>query len=155
RPREAHAAVGATETPPPSVKGNAMSRIRTIIVAAAIAATIVPAGSAVAATKARSIAPITPVVPGPITTTPGPTTTVPGPTTPDPTDTTLHALGANLPTGPRVAARAVRRAIPASVDLTPWAVPVGDQLGTESCVAWAYAYSMLGWYSRHNGFNGQ
>jgi hypothetical protein len=44
-----------------------------------------------------------------------------------------------------------RSTLPLGVDLTPWAVPPGDEGPVESCVAWAIAYSMLGWYSRHDG----
>src|SRR6478735_4692653 len=45
--------------------------------------------------------------------------------------------------------------LPASVDLTADAVPVGDQGATSSCVGWALAHTLLGWYSNHVGRPGQ
>jgi hypothetical protein len=38
-------------------------------------------------------------------------------------------------------------ALPASVDLRQWAVPVGNQGSTNSCTAWAIAYGLMGWYA--------
>jgi hypothetical protein len=45
--------------------------------------------------------------------------------------------------------------LPASVDLTAYRVPTGDQGQIGSCTAWAIDYAMLGWYSRHDGKPGQ
>lgn len=63
-----------------------------------------------------------------------------------------HALGA-LPATTRIGAsvKAVRgsNALPASVDLTGYAMPVGNQGAVGSCVAWSIAYGMLGWYSNY------
>jgi len=42
-------------------------------------------------------------------------------------------------------------AVPQSVDLTPWAVPVGNQGAVGSCVSWAIAHGMLGWYLNKAG----
>jgi Papain family cysteine protease len=73
----------------------------------------------------------------------------------------VHALGfvrsakfvAAAPVGP--AARAGANALPASVDLKPWTVRVGNQGSLNSCVAWTMNYAMLGWYSRHDAHAGQ
>ena len=67
----------------------------------------------------------------------------------------LHPLGALKPTT-RVTATAIPAAVgapsvPASVDLSAWAMPVGQQGNVNSCVAWAIDYAMLGWYSNHDG----
>lgn len=40
-------------------------------------------------------------------------------------------------------------ALPAGVDLTGDAVPVGNQGPVGSCVAWSEAYTIMGWYSKH------
>src|SRR4051812_3161418 len=40
-------------------------------------------------------------------------------------------------------------ALPASVALPADAVPVGNQGPVGSCVAWSEAYTILGWYSKH------
>jgi hypothetical protein len=53
------------------------------------------------------------------------------------------AASAHLTTG-----RAAH-ALPASVDLTGDAVPVGNQGPVGSCVAWSEAYTIMGWYSKH------
>ncbi|MEH3075699.1 MAG: fibronectin type III domain-containing protein [Quadrisphaera sp.] len=52
------------------------------------------------------------------------------------------------PTQPRFPQRT---ALPASVDLTAWAVPVGDQGGVNSCVAWATGYGLQGWEAKRAG----
>ncbi len=44
--------------------------------------------------------------------------------------------------------------IPASVDLTPWAVPVGNQRNVGSCVSWTVGYTISGWYAKREGFAG-
>lgn len=41
--------------------------------------------------------------------------------------------------------------VPASVDLTPWAIKAGDQGSLNSCAAWAIGYTMMGWYSNRAG----
>jgi C1A family cysteine protease len=68
-----------------------------------------------------------------------------------------HALGA-LPATARIGAsvKAVRgaHALPASADLTGYAVPVGNQGAVGSCVAWSIAYGMLGWYSNFQHHTG-
>ncbi len=43
---------------------------------------------------------------------------------------------------------------PASVDLTEWAPPVGDQGQVSSCVSWAVDYNAMGWHLRHDGAPG-
>lgn len=45
---------------------------------------------------------------------------------------------------------AVTATPPASVDLTQWALPAGDQGSVNSCVSWALNYAALGWYQRRN-----
>ncbi|MFN8053280.1 MAG: IPT/TIG domain-containing protein [Acidimicrobiales bacterium] len=54
---------------------------------------------------------------------------------------------------PQVGAMAVATP-PASVDLTQWAPPAGDQGNVGSCVAWSIAYTALGWYQRHDKIAG-
>ena len=68
-----------------------------------------------------------------------------------------HALGALPPADfvPAAAPKIAATTLPASVDLTTWAAPVGNQGSVGSCVAWAIDYGMLGWYSRHDGQPGQ
>lgn len=66
---------------------------------------------------------------------------------------TLHPGGALVaPTkqAPVVPSNA-RTALPESVDLTPWAVPVGDQGAVGSCVAWAIGYGLQGWEANRAG----
>jgi len=43
------------------------------------------------------------------------------------------------------------RAVPASVDLTKYTAPVGDQGQVGSCVTWAIDYAMMGVYAREQG----
>lgn len=65
-----------------------------------------------------------------------------------------HGLGAAAPAARLVpAAGGLHGAavLPASVDLTPWAAPAGDQGQVNSCVSWAVDYSMLGWYQDRAG----
>ncbi len=69
------------------------------------------------------------------------------------TNASQHGLGA-LPPQQTVAVRAMApgaTALPQAVDLTPWAMPVGDQGAVGSCVAWAIAHGMLGWYLNKGG----
>ena len=44
--------------------------------------------------------------------------------------------------------------LPASVDLTPWAVPPGDQGQVNSCAAWATGYTALGYYEKRQNIAG-
>lgn len=44
--------------------------------------------------------------------------------------------------------------LPASVDLTPYAMPVGDQGNVGSCAAWATDYSALGYWENKQGISG-
>jgi hypothetical protein len=39
--------------------------------------------------------------------------------------------------------------LPDAVDLSQWAVPAGNQGTTNSCVAWAIAHGLMGWYAKH------
>src|SRR5690349_5575804 len=66
------------------------------------------------------------------------------PVTPATDNTQPHGLGLIAPANPQVLSKAeiqdVKAAaadLPASVDLTPWAMPVGDQGSVGSCAAWA------------------
>lgn len=42
--------------------------------------------------------------------------------------------------------------IPATVDLTRWAVQPGDQGANEACAAWGIGYTMMGWYAKKYGY---
>lgn len=66
--------------------------------------------------------------------------------------TTLHATGA-LSGGTRQlpSVRATAADLPTSVDLSQWAMPVGDQGQVGSCVPWAINYNMMGWYANKAG----
>ena len=69
-----------------------------------------------------------------------------------------HPTGAILSGTTRLPARSTLpagAALPTSVDLSAWTVPVGDQQNTESCVTWAIDYGILGWYSNYNRKPGQ
>lgn len=67
--------------------------------------------------------------------------------------TSAHGMGyVKNPNGVRVPVRTSTKAqsstpLPTSVDLTAWAVPVGNQGSVGSCVSWTIAYEMLGWYA--------
>jgi hypothetical protein len=68
----------------------------------------------------------------------------------------IHALGfvAN-PAVPRAApllSVAPSSSLPASVDLSQYNPPVGDQGGLESCTSWATGYYLRGWYAKHDGY---
>ena len=66
------------------------------------------------------------------------------------------ATGALLPTEQvEPAPEASDLTLPASVDLSTYAVPVGYQAQVGSCVTWAIDYALLGWYSRHDNRPGQ
>jgi hypothetical protein len=68
-----------------------------------------------------------------------------------------HGLGLE-PAPPRPGASALSGAsvtdLPASVDLTPWALPAGDQGQVNSCAAWAGGYTALGYYLKRQGISG-
>ncbi|PWJ46433.1 Papain family cysteine protease [Quadrisphaera granulorum] len=66
---------------------------------------------------------------------------------------TLHPLGALVSgtTQAPILPTNSRMALPESVDLTPWAVPVGDQGSVGSCVAWAIGYGLQGWEANRAG----
>lgn len=68
-------------------------------------------------------------------------------------DTSVRGMGAK-PTPsfkPAAAPRAGVMALPASVDLRAWAVPVGNQGAVGSCVAWTYAHALMGWEANRRG----
>lgn len=70
----------------------------------------------------------------------------------------VHLGGVLLPkkqVAPTRPARRLLAALPASVDLSPYSAPVGDQGQVGSCVTWAIDYAMLGWYSIHDNVPGQ
>jgi Papain family cysteine protease len=52
------------------------------------------------------------------------------------------------------AVRAEAVSLPASVDLTPYAMPVGNQGQVGSCAAWATDYSALGYWQNKQGIPG-
>ncbi|UKE74258.1 C1 family peptidase [Xanthomonas graminis] len=72
-------------------------------------------------------------------------------------DNVRHGMGAMLPklrqpvTMPEVSAANIASAPPSSVDLSPWAVEIGDQGVVNSCVAWTVAHDLAGWYANFNG----
>ncbi len=65
---------------------------------------------------------------------------------------TSPALAVARHTGPM--AGATTEPPPASVDLTPWAVPAGDQGQIGSCASWTVGYTISGWYARKQGQTG-
>lgn len=65
-----------------------------------------------------------------------------------------RALGARRPTTHVAPAFRAYAALPASVDLSAWRVPIGDQGYVGSCVTWAIDYGMLGWYARRDAKGG-
>jgi C1A family cysteine protease len=70
-----------------------------------------------------------------------------------------HVNGGALPDPVRIAPHVIGRAtrestaaaLPASVDLSAYDVPVGNQGEVGSCVSWAINYSQMGWYATHAG----
>jgi len=90
-----------------------MTRVRTLLVGAAVALGLLTAASPAAAVNGLGALP--------------PTTTV-----------APSSLSARL-------------TLPSSVDLTAWAVPVGNQGSVGSCTGWAFAYNLAGWYARRAG----
>src|SRR5690348_9779188 len=74
------------------------------------------------------------------------------PVSPAADNTRPHALGlVPDPGAPRAAALSVPTDLPASVDLTPYAVPPGDQGQVNACAAWATDYSAMGYYMNKQG----
>src|SRR3954447_20596519 len=73
------------------------------------------------------------------------------------TDPAAHGMGLEpAPVKVVSAATAERGAaaaadLPAAVDLTPWALPPGDQGQVNSCAAWATGYTALGYYLNRQG----
>ena len=68
-----------------------------------------------------------------------------------------HGLGLEpAPPGPGVSALSAASVteLPPSVDLTPWALPAGDQGQVNSCAAWASGYTALGYYLKRQGIAG-
>src|SRR5436305_8210267 len=70
-----------------------------------------------------------------------------------------HGMGLVVDRSARTTPRsagAIRGAttLPASVDLTPYAVPVGDQGQVNSCAAWATDYTAFGYWERRLGIAG-
>jgi hypothetical protein len=69
-----------------------------------------------------------------------------------------HGLG--LAEAPQPSSRATKvirfsaGALPTSVDLTPYAPPVGDQGQVNSCAAWATDYTALGYWENRQGIAG-
>ena len=66
-----------------------------------------------------------------------------------------HSLGfvpnPAAPRAPLVPAAQVAT-LPASVDLSQYAPPVGDQGNVLSCVSWATGYGLRGWYAKRDGY---
>jgi hypothetical protein len=68
----------------------------------------------------------------------------------------IHALGfvANsaVPRAALLLSVAPSASLPASVDLSQYDPPVGDQGGLESCTSWATGYYLRGWYAKRDGY---
>src|SRR5690349_1091069 len=80
------------------------------------------------------------------------------PVTPAADNTQPHGLGLIVPSQPEQATRAEAGEVsaqavglPASVDLSQWAMPVGDQGQVGSCAAWATDYSAMGYWMNKQG----
>jgi hypothetical protein len=71
-----------------------------------------------------------------------------------------HGLGLVVEPQPKPTARAMEDVIagaadlPAAVDLTQWAMPVGDQGQVNSCAAWAIDYSAMGYWMNKQAIAG-
>src|SRR4051794_19120493 len=82
------------------------------------------------------------------------------PVTPGTDNTQTHGLGLIVEGGPTLSASAIGDIVadaadlPASVDLSPWAMPVGDQGQVGSCAAWATDYSAMGYWMNKLGISG-
>jgi Papain family cysteine protease/Ig domain of plant-specific actin-binding protein len=76
------------------------------------------------------------------------------------TTDSAHGLGLLPTVAPRPSAGALARvaaaaaSLPASVDLTPNAMPVGDQGSVGSCAAWSSDYAALGYWENKLGVSG-
>jgi hypothetical protein len=68
--------------------------------------------------------------------------------------TGAHALGFSPnPAAPRYANPGILRlALPASIDLSQYDPPVGDQGQIGSCTSWATGYYLRGWYAKRDGY---
>ncbi|WP_169542165.1 C1 family peptidase [Solirubrobacter soli] len=72
----------------------------------------------------------------------------------------LHGLGLELSPQPKPTAKAMSDVVteaadlPDAVDLTQWAMPVGDQGQINSCAAWAVDYSAMGYWMNKQGISG-
>jgi C1A family cysteine protease len=114
-------------------------RVRAAVLAAAVGGSLLPLTAAAAATTAPS---------RPIAATPTIATTAHGTGL---TPSTLRVTAANgLARARQIGAvRAAAASLPASVDLTPYAISPGDQRAVSSCVGWATGYTLLGWYANY------
>jgi hypothetical protein len=71
-----------------------------------------------------------------------------------------HKLGLIPTRSPRVSPNAIAKvtaaaaALPASIDLTRYAMPAGNQGGVGSCAAWATDYTALGYWENRQGIAG-
>jgi len=68
-----------------------------------------------------------------------------------------HGLGfVPNPAAPRPAlyfrSATFRASLPATVDLSQYNPPVGNQSGVNSCVSWALGYYLRGWYAKRDGY---
>src|SRR5206468_3348546 len=83
------------------------------------------------------------------------------PVSPATDSTQEHGLGLDTSTIPmRFSTSAIEDVVvdaadlPASVDLTPWAMPSGNQGAVGACAAWATDYSVLGYWMNKQGISG-
>ncbi|RBD61215.1 peptidase C1, partial [Xanthomonas oryzae pv. oryzae] len=51
---------------------------------------------------------------------------------------------------PLFGTESVSKPLPASVDLTKWAITPGSQGPVNSCASWAIGYTLTGWYANAN-----
>ncbi|HEX6817695.1 MAG TPA: tectonin domain-containing protein [Ktedonobacterales bacterium] len=69
------------------------------------------------------------------------------------TSGTVHPAGGLQNTqAPPAPVFALSGSLPASVDLSAYNPPVGDQGGVNSCMAWATGYYLRGWYAKRDGY---
>ncbi|MCC8536301.1 C1 family peptidase [Xanthomonas axonopodis pv. poinsettiicola] len=54
------------------------------------------------------------------------------------------------PVTPLFGTASAAKSLPATVDLTAWAIPPGDQGQVNSCVSWATAHTLTGWFANAN-----
>ncbi|RBB94166.1 peptidase C1, partial [Xanthomonas oryzae pv. oryzae] len=54
------------------------------------------------------------------------------------------------PVTPLFGTESVSKPLPASVDLTKWAITPGSQGPVNSCASWAIGYTLTGWYANAN-----